>query len=55
MSISVKIEPLDPDTDFPYLGHTVAYNNSNWKSLYQNISKSRQRWGVVARVVTKMG
>ena len=26
----MKAEPLEPFAEFPYLGRTVAYNNSNW-------------------------
>ena len=53
MFIIVKVEPLDPATDFTHLGLTVAYNNSNWASLYQNIRKARRWWGIVAKVATK--
>ena len=42
VSISVDAEPLEPVEVFLYLGRTVAYNNSNWDSLYQNIWKSRR-------------
>ena len=27
VSISKNMGPLEPDADFPYLVHTVAYNN----------------------------
>ena len=55
MSIGVNSEPLEPATAFPYLGRTVAYNNSNWAALYHNLWKARRRWGVVGKVVTKTG
>ena len=29
VSILVHAEPLEPVDDFPYFGHTIAYNNSN--------------------------
>ena len=55
MSISVNAEPLEPATTFPYLGRIVAYKNSNWADLYQNIRKTHQRWEVVEKVVTNTG
>ena len=51
MSISVNAEPLEPATTFSYLGRIVAYKNSNWADLYQNIRKAHQRWEVVEKVV----
>ena len=48
-------EPLEPVDSFKYLGHTVAYNNSNWATLYQNIWKVRRQWAMVGKVVTNMG
>ena len=37
------------------MGRTVAFNNSNWASLYKNLSKA-QRWlGVVVKLLTKTG
>ena len=53
--ISVNVEPLDPDVEFPYLGRTVAYNNSDWAGLYHNLRKAQRRWGIVGKVVTKTG
>ena len=38
--ISVNTDPLVLVAAFPYLGRTVAYNNSDWASLYQNICKA---------------
>ena len=39
----------------PYLGCTVALNNINWESLYGNMRKAQQRWGIVVKVMTKKG
>ena len=55
MSISVNEELLEPFTAFPHLGHRVAYNNSESAVLYQNFWKSWRWWGVLGKVVTKMG
>ena len=54
MLIRMNAEPLDPSVAFPYLGRTVAYNNRDWVDLYQNLKKTRRRFGVVAKVVKKM-
>ena len=51
----MNTEPLDPVAEFSYLLVTVAYNNSNWVALYQNLWKSRSFRGVVGKVVKKMG
>ena len=40
--------------DFLYLGHIVAFNNSNWEALYQNLRKPYPRWGIVAELLTRM-
>ena len=55
VSISVNAEPLEPTTEFPYLDHTVYYNNIDWAALYQNLRKARRWWRMVANVVKKMG
>ena len=47
--------PLDPAAAFTYLGHTIAYNNSDWASLYKNLVKVSKRWGMLSRVVEKTG
>ena len=54
MFIIMKAEPLEPAAAFPYLGHTVTYNNNDWAALYQNFRKVRRRWGAVANMVTNM-
>ena len=28
---------------FPYLGRTIAYNNSDWPEVFQNLKKARSR------------
>ena len=46
---------MDPTMDFPYLGRTVAYNNSNWAALYRILYNARLRWLIVPKVLTKAG
>ena len=41
--------------DFPYLGQTTKYSNSDWTAVYQNLRKARRLWGMVVRVLAKMG
>ena len=41
--------------DFPHMGCTVAYNNSYWAALYQNLWKLQIRWEMVGKVVSKTG
>ena len=50
--IILNTEPLYPVVEFPYLGRTVAYKNSNWVALYQNLQKVQWRWEIVGKVVT---
>ena len=54
LAISVNAEHLDPVVAFPYLGRTVAYNNSGWADLYQNLRKVQRRWAMVGELVTNM-
>ena len=46
---------LDPVAAFPYLGCTVAYNNSDWAALYQNLWMARRRWRMLGKMVTEAG
>ena len=55
MTILFNMEPLEATEALPYLGCKFALNSRNWASLYRNTSKAQQRWGVVSKVLTKMG
>ena len=37
------METLPLSEVFSYLGQTIAYNNSNWVAVYQNLRKYRKR------------
>ena len=50
VDIRVNLEPLETTTAFPYLGHRVAFNNSDW---VVNLRKAQGRWGMVVKVPTK--
>ena len=54
-TISVNADPLEPATAFPYLGFTVAFNNSNWAAVYQNIRKARNWWDMVEKLLKSTG
>ena len=47
--------PLDPVSEFSYLGRTVAYKHSDWENLYQSLQKARWQWDMVGKVVKNMG
>ena len=40
---------------FPDIGWKIAYNNSDWAAVYQNLRKERRWWGVIAQVMEKTG
>ena len=40
---------------FPYLGHTITHNNSDWAAVYHNLRKTWQQWGMIYKVLTKTG
>ena len=42
MYIKVNLDPLDSVASFNYLGRTIAYNNSKWVTLCQNLGKARR-------------
>ena len=51
----MNADTLENDVAFPYLGRTVAFNNSNWAYMYQNLWKAWDWWGVVVKVLTRAG
>ena len=40
---------------FPYLWRTIAFNNSDWTSVYLNLCKTWRRWGKIVRVLERTG
>ena len=55
VSFQINIKTLPPLEAFPYLGRTIAYNNSNWAAVYLNLWKSWRWCGVIERVIERMG
>ena len=55
LNIKVNLDPLESVFTFPYLGCTIAYDNRNCDSLYQNLRKEKRCWVVVLGVLVKVG
>ena len=53
VSFQINAETLPPLEAFTYLGCTIAYNNRNWASVYQNLHKAWKMWEMLARVLEK--
>ena len=49
----INVDALTPPEAFPYLDRTIAYNNSDWSEVCQNLRKVRRRWGVIAIKLVK--
>ena len=47
--------PLYSVSTSPYLGRTIAFNNSDWADLYQNLSKAQRHWVMLSGVLVKAG
>ena len=54
-SFHINTEALPPSEAFPYLGRIIAYNNSDWLVLYQNLRKYCRQWVMVARAMERAG
>ena len=55
MSIRVNLYPVETTDALPYLGRTIAFNNSVYAALYCNMSKAQRRWRLVERVLVTAG
>ena len=53
VSFQINVETLPPLEAFPYLGRTIAYNNSDLAAVYLNLRKARGRWGMVSIVLER--
>ena len=53
--IRVNMNPLGATHSLPYLGRPTIYNNSDWEDLYSKLSKTRKIWGIVEKLLGKMG
>ena len=49
----INVEDTPPTDTFPYLGRTIAYNNSDWSAVYHNLRNAQRRWVMIARVLMK--
>ena len=55
MTINVNLHPLESTPTFSYLGCTIAYNNSDWAAVYNNLWKAQSHWVMVSGVLVKAG
>ena len=53
--LQINVEALPPSEAFPYLGWTITYNNTNCLAVYQNLRKSRRRWGMITGLLANTG
>ena len=47
VAIRAKLKQIKATTFLPYLGNTIAYNNSDWAVLYSNPQKYKRRCEMV--------
>ena len=55
VSLQINANTLLPFEPPPYLGSTIAYNNSDWTAVFQNLRKAQRRWGIISKLLTKTG
>ena len=55
MTIKVNLNPIKSAATLQYLGRSAAYKNIEWAALYHNLMKAQQMWGMVSRVLVKVG
>ena len=53
--LQINAEDLPLSEAFSYLGWKIAYNNSDWAIVYQNLRKARGRWLMIAMVLVNTG
>jgi hypothetical protein len=54
-TFSINNTPIEKVRTFLYLGRIIAYNNSDWATLYCNLKKAQKRWAMVVRILDKEG
>jgi hypothetical protein len=40
---------------YGYLGRILSFNNSDWPTLYANLKKAQQKWGMLSRLLARDG
>lgn len=48
-------EELKSVETFKYLGRIVSSTDNDWPALQRNLTKARQRWGMISRVLRRHG
>jgi hypothetical protein len=54
-SFQLNNTTLDKVRTYLYLGRILAYNNSDWPTVYRNLKKAHARWAQIVRVLDKEG
>lgn len=52
---SIRGIPLDIVELFKYLGRWLSFEDGDWAAVRNNLTKARQRWAQVSRVLTREG
>ena len=55
VSFQINAESLPPSEAIPYLGRIIAFNNSDWAAVYQNLQRARRWQVIIARVMEMTG
>jgi Reverse transcriptase (RNA-dependent DNA polymerase) len=55
VTFTLNNELLEKVDTFRYLGRLLSYTNSDWPTIYHNLKKAQQWWGMVARVLVRDG
>ena len=50
----VEGQVLDRVEHFRYLGRVISHTNSDWPAIFRQLTRARQRWAMIARVVAKL-
>lgn len=46
---------LESVSTFKYLGRPLSATGNDWPALYTNLTKARQRWAMISRILTREG
>jgi len=52
---SVNGAPLESVSTFRYLGRPLSSTDDDWPAIYRNLSRARQRWAMIQRMLTRKG
>jgi hypothetical protein len=52
-TFQIRDQPIETITNFRYLGRPLTSNDSNWAAARYNLTRARQRWALIARVLSR--